>query len=122
MFTPEQIPGFAKAIANTGRILIVSVDSLAKASEVKKALIGMEGEVVESYISDLYDNPSMLSEERTIVLADATNALTSNTNGEFLHFMSLAQRRNYKAAVVAIVTLDSYDSHAAQYCVNVRVG
>ena len=123
MFEPDQIPDVVKAMANTGRILIVSVPSSDVLSKVKNALLEMRDDhkFVSPSVTHLFEEPSMLDEEQIIVLSDATHALTTNANEEFSHFMSIAQRRNYKAAVVALVLLDSYDSHAAQYCVNVRV-
>lgn len=121
MFSPDQIPAVVKSMANTGRILIVSVPSSDLLIKVKDAMTRQNQTVLETSVAHLFEEPSLLNEEQIIVLSDATLALTTNANDEFSQFMSIAQRRNYKAAVVALVLLDRYDSHAAQYCINVRV-
>ncbi len=122
MFSPENVPSLVRAVANTGRILILSVPSQDVVSKVKNAMLEMRHEhtFVGPTVGALFDDPSMLDKEQIIIVADATQALKGDSE-DFIKFMSLAQRRDYKAAVVAIAILDGYDSHAAQYCMNVRV-
>lgn len=121
MFAPENVPDLVRAMNGTSRILILSVPTQDVVSKIKDAMLGMVGHTFKlTSVSDLFAAPAALDEDQVIVLTDATFAL--NTDGEsFNEFMSLAQRRKYKATVVAIAVLNSYDSHAAQYCMNVRV-
>lgn len=123
MFTAENVPSLVRAVKGTGRILIVSVPSQSVVSKVKDAILEMRAEqtIQPSSVSNLFHNAAMLDEDQIIVLTDATASLNGGSSEDFIQFMSIAQRRDYKAAVVAIVVLDSYDSHAAQYCINVRV-
>ena len=128
MLTPEQIPGLAKAMSNTGRVLIIKATGAAKMSATKNALLAMKGDykVMPMSVDSLFLEPSLLdSRDNLIVLTDATYALKGQSVGDdheaFLRFMSIAQRRGYKSIVVAPVELDDYDSHAAQYCMNVRI-
>ena len=127
MLTPEQIPGLAKAMSNTGRVLIIKAPGAAKMSATKNALLAMNGDykVMPMSVDSLFLEPSLLdSRDNLIVLTDANYALKGQSVGDseaFLRFMSIAQRRGYKAIVVAPVELDDYDSHAAQYCMNVRI-
>lgn len=127
MLTPDQIPALTKAMANTGRVLIIGTKGSDKMSATKNALLDMTSEykVDAMSVDSLFEQPALLNVENSlIVLTDATYALMGESMGDseaFLRFMSIAQRRGYKAIVVAPVELDSYDSHAAQYCMNVRI-
>lgn len=122
MFTTAQLPAVFTAMANTGRILIVSGDPASVAPKaVKDACLLMKDDhkIVPVSVGQLFEEPELLDAESIIVLTDATAALKDDSES-FIRFMSLAQRRDYKAVVVAPVELTSYDSHAAQYCINVR--
>ncbi len=125
MLTPDQIPGLAKAMSKTGRVLIISAPGAAKMSAAKNALMAMKDEfkIIPTSVDGLFEEPTLLdSTDNLIVLTDASYALKGDGGSEaFLRFMSIVQRRDYKAIVVAPVELDTYDSHAAQYCMNVRI-
>lgn len=123
MFNTAQLPAVFEAMANTGRILIATSDEVSKAPKaVKDACLLMKDDhkIVPISIADLFEEPELLDVESIIVLTDATFALKGDAES-FNRFMSLAQRRGYKAVVVAPVELTTYDSHAAQYCINIKV-
>ena len=123
MLTPDQIPGLAKAMSNTGRVLIIKAPGAARMSATKNALLAMteDYKVSPMSVDSLFEQPALLDDpDSLIVLTDASFALTDGSEA-FIRFMSIAQRRGYKAIVVAPVELDDYDSHAAQYCMNVRI-
>lgn len=138
MFALENIPALVAAVANTGRILIVNNATVGDVKNVLSSTYPLApraypedvingtitGSVVEFSLEDVFENPKVLDSDCAIVLTDAQDAfLVSVEQGSvpFNHFMSIAQRRGYKAAVVAPIDMDSYDSHAGSYCVNVRI-
>ena len=122
MLTTKQLPAVFEAMANTGRILIVTGDPTTSprlaVREACKLITGSE--VVRASVNEVYENPAMLQNDCVIVLRDATDALDGDAESES-RFRSLAWRRGYKATVIAPVELASYDSHVAENCINVKV-
>lgn len=130
----SDIPALVAAVANSGRILIVNN---ATQSDVKSSLNVpflaraipddlINGTITEGAVSftitDVFENPKVLDTDCVIILNDAQDALAAGQGDDtFNHFMSITQRGGYKAAVIAPINLSKYDSHAAQYCLNVSI-